>query len=96
MYVGLQWFSPRVVALVIGIGALGNLLYLRPFRYQTRLLVPLVGTLLLSLFSAVWNQSRAILYLPFLIAIATTRGENHCKPTYIRTGYKRNPQVMMS
>ncbi len=69
MYVGLQWFSPRVVALVIGIGALGNLLYLRPFRYQTRLLVPLVGTLLLSLFSAVWNQSRAILYLPFLIAI---------------------------
>lgn len=69
MYVGLQWFSPRVVAIVIGIGALGNLWYLRPFRYQTRLLVPLVGTLLLSLFSAFWNQSSAILYLPFLIAI---------------------------
>jgi uncharacterized membrane protein len=69
MYVGLQWFSPRVVAMVIGIGALGNLWYLRPFRYQTRLLVPLVGTLLLSLFSAFWNQSHAILYLPFLIAI---------------------------
>jgi len=69
MYVGLQWYSPRFVAIVLGIGAVGNLLYLQPLRYQTRLLFPLIGTLLLSLLSALWNQSSAILYLPFLIAI---------------------------
>jgi len=69
MYVGLQWYSPRFVAIVLGIGAVANLLYLQPLRYQTRLLFPLIGTLLLSLLSALWNQSSAILYLPFLIAI---------------------------
>lgn len=69
MYVGLQWYPPRFVAIVLGIGAVGNLLYLQPLRYKTRLLLPLIGTLLLSLISALGNQSSAILYLPFLIAI---------------------------
>lgn len=69
MYVGLQWYSPRFVAIVLGIGAVGNLLYLQPIRYQPRLLFPLIGTLLLSLISALLNQSGAILYLPPLISI---------------------------
>lgn len=68
MYVGLQRYSPRLIAIVLGIGALGNLLYLRPHRYHARLLFPIIGTLILCLISALLNQSNAILYLPFFIS----------------------------
>jgi uncharacterized membrane protein len=69
MYVGLQWYSPRVVAIVVGVGAVGNLLYLQQTHYRARLLFPLIGTLLLSVISALLNQPSAILYLPLLITI---------------------------
>lgn len=69
MYVGLQWYSPRVVAIVVGVGAVGNLLYLQQTHYRARLLFPLIGTLLLSAISALLNQPSALLYLPLLIAI---------------------------
>jgi len=68
MYVGLQWYSPRLIAIVLGIGAVGNLLYLQPHRYHARLLFPVIGTLILCLISALLNQSNAILYLPLFIS----------------------------
>lgn len=68
MYFGLQWYSPRLIATVLGLGAVGNLLYRQPTPYQTRLLFPLIGTLMLCSISVLLNQSNAILYLPFFIS----------------------------
>jgi len=68
MYVGLQWYSPRLIAILLGIGAVGNFLYIQPTRYHTRLLFPVIGTLILCLISALLNQSSAILYLPLFIS----------------------------
>jgi uncharacterized membrane protein len=68
MYVGLRWYSPRLIAIVLGLGAIGNLLYLYPSGANARLLVPVIGTLILCLISALSNQSIAILYLPLFIS----------------------------
>ncbi|MBM4254641.1 MAG: hypothetical protein FJ147_01955 [Deltaproteobacteria bacterium] len=42
---------------------------MRPNGGHTRLLVPVIGTVVLSFVSALFNQSRAILYLPLLISL---------------------------
>ena len=68
MYVGLRRYSPRLIAIVLGLGAVGNLLYLQPTGAHARLLVPVIGTLILCLVSALSNQSMAILYLPLFIS----------------------------
>jgi len=68
MYMGLQQYSPRLIAIVLGVGVTCNFLSIQPTRCNTRLLFPVIGTLILCLISALWNQSSAILYLPLFIS----------------------------
>jgi uncharacterized membrane protein len=69
MYWGLQHYSPRVIAIFLGIGVTYNLLQIQPGRHQRRLLFPVLGTLALCVLSALLNQSTVLLYLPFLISL---------------------------
>ena len=69
MYWGLQHYSPRLIAVLLGIGVTYNLLQMQPGRHQLRLLFPVLGTLTLCVLSALLNQSSVLLYLPFLISI---------------------------
>ncbi len=69
MYWGLQQYSPRLIAILIGVGVIGNLLQIQPGRYRLRLLVPVLSTLALCILSALLNQAQLLLYLPFLISL---------------------------
>lgn len=69
MYWGLHQYSPRLIALLLGLGVTYNLLRLQPAQRQRRLLFPILGTLTLCALSALWNQASALLYLPFLISL---------------------------
>jgi uncharacterized membrane protein len=69
MYWGLQHYSPRLIAVLLGMGVTYNLLHLQSARHQLRLLFPVLGTLTLCVLSALLNQSSALLYLPFLISM---------------------------
>lgn len=69
MYWGVQRYSPRVIAILLGLGVTYNLSLMQPARHQLRLLFPVLGTLTLCVLSALLNQSSALLYLPFLISV---------------------------
>lgn len=69
MYWGLQHYSPRLIAILLGTGVTYNLLQIQSGPYRLRLLFPVLGTLTLCVLSALLNQSSVLLYLPFLISI---------------------------
>ena len=69
IYFGIQQYSPRLIALVIGTGVAMNVVAERGGQYRSRLLFPVIGTVLLCLISAVLNHLSALLYLPFFISL---------------------------
>ena len=69
IYFSLQTFSPRLIAVFIGLVAILSLLAKSKATYNIRLLVPLAVVTLICLISAISNQPDLMLYLPVLISL---------------------------
>ena len=69
IYLSLQTFSPRVIAVCIGLVAVISMISKSKSTYNMRLLVPMIGVTLICLLSAISNQPDFMLYLPVLISL---------------------------
>ena len=69
IYFGLQHYSPRLIAMVVGSGIVLRLIGTERGQYTIRLLAPILGTLTLCLMSALSNHAVLLLYLPLLISV---------------------------
>ena len=69
MYLGLNTFSPRLVASLFGAMVIVGTVLKNRDQYTHRLLAPVIGVMLLCLISAFLNRSHFMLYLPVLISV---------------------------
>ena len=70
MYFSINVFSPRALALGVGLAVVMGAALQRRTPHGARLLIPMLGIVGLCLLNTVWHHARLFLYIPMLISLS--------------------------